>query len=87
MAVDKAPPSKKKKEIAADFGILQNTLSTILKNRSSILDNQQQQVLNPQRKRLHTAKHPDVEEALLKWFKNARVRNLLISGPLLMTKA
>ena len=86
MAVDKAPPSKKKKEIAADFGILPNTLSIILKNRSSILDNQQQQVLNPQRKRLRTAKHPDVEEALLKWFKNARDRNLPISGPLLMTK-
>ena len=79
LAVDKAPPTKKKKEIAADFGILPNTLSTILKNRSSILDNQQQQVLDPQRKRFRTAKHPDVEEALLKWFKNARDKNLLMT--------
>ena len=35
-AVNSAPSSKKKKEIAADFGILVNTLSTILKNRDSI---------------------------------------------------
>ena len=38
-AVDGAPLSKKKKDIAADFGIPANTLSTILKNRDSILSN------------------------------------------------
>jgi hypothetical protein len=87
LAVDGAPSSKKKKEIAADFGILPNTLSTILKNRSSILENQQQQLLDPHRKRFRTAKHPDVEEALLKWFTMTRDKNFPISGPLLMTKA
>ena len=86
-AVDSAPSSKKKKEIAADFGIPANTLSTILKNRDSILSNQEQQVLDPQRKRFRTAKHPDVEEALFRWFKAARDKNIPVSGPLLATKA
>ena len=34
--VDTSPPGKKKKEIAAEFGIPPSTLSTILKNRDSL---------------------------------------------------
>jgi hypothetical protein len=65
-AVDNAPPSKKKKDIATDFGILPNTLSTILKNRSAIMANQQQQSIAANRKRFCSTKYPEVEEALLK---------------------
>ena len=86
-AVDTAPPSKKKKDIATDFGILPNTLSTILKNRSAIMANQQQQSIAANRKRFRSPKYPEVEEALLKWFKTKRDKNVPILGPLLMTKA
>lgn len=86
-AVDGAPLSKKKKDIAADFGIPANMLSTILKNRDSILSNQEQQIMDPGRKRFRTAKHPDVEEALFRWFKAAHDKNIPVSGPLLATKA
>lgn len=80
-----APLSEK--DIAADFGIPTNTLSTILKNRDSILSNQEQQVMDPERKRFRTAKHPDVEEALFRWFKAVRDKNIPVSGPWLATKA
>ena len=42
--------------------------------------------MDPQRKQFRTAKHPDVEEALFRWFKAARDKNVSVSGPLLATK-
>ena len=44
-------------------------------------------MFEPDRKRMRTAKHEDLEAALLVWFKQARFHNALISGPLLMEKA
>ena len=35
---------------------------------------------------MRTAKHADVEDALLLWFKNARAMNVPLSGPILQAK-
>jgi len=77
---------KRKKDIATEFGIPTSTLSTILKNadeiiqRSTLCDN-----LNLERKR--NAEFPDIEECLLKWFKQYRDRNVSIGGPIMQQKA
>ena len=42
--------------------------------------------MDPQRKRFQTVKHPDVEEALFRWFTAACNKNIPVSGPLLATK-
>ena len=39
------------------------------------------------RKKMRTAQHTDVEEALFQWFKNVRDQNIPISGPTLAAKA
>ena len=39
----------------------------------------------PERKRTRTAQHEDLEEAVHKWFTNARAHNLPVSGPFLKT--
>ena len=39
------------------------------------------------RKKLRAAGYPEVEEALLKWFKTARDHNVPISGPFMMQRA
>ncbi|GFV18231.1 tigger transposable element-derived protein 4 [Trichonephila clavipes] len=41
----------------------------------------------PKRKRIKTAKHEDLEMALLAWFKQARSQNVSISGPLMLKRS
>lgn len=76
---------KKKSEIAKDFGIPANTLSTYLKNKDKILNN----VANSDkcRKRAKGPENPDVDDCVFKWFKQARNNKIPISGPLIMAKA
>jgi transposase-like protein len=76
-----------KKDIAAKFGILPNTLSTILKNKGEIVANYESTGMSPSRKRQRTVPHETVDNALLEWFKEKRQENIPISGPLLLQKS
>ena len=69
----KAVNSKKKSKslIAQEFGVAKSTVSTIMKNKK-ILKAVESSSYLPERKRLRTAAHTDIEEALLLWFKQAR---------------
>lgn len=77
---------KSKSEIAKEFGIPPNTLSTYLKNKDKILNS----VTKPgdkDRKRARGPENPDVDECVLKWFKQARDKNIPLSGLLVRAKA
>lgn len=77
---------KKKSQIAKDFGIPPNTLSTYLKNKDKILNS----AINENgkdRKRARGPENPDVDECVLKWFKQARDKKIPLSGPLVRAKA
>lgn len=78
---------RKKKDIAAEFGIPPNTLSTILKNKELVLRAVRESSFWPSRKRLKKSNFPDVEEGMVQWFKNTQDRNLPVSGPLLKQTA
>ncbi|WAR17416.1 TIGD6-like protein, partial [Mya arenaria] len=67
---------KTKRQIAEDFSIPQNTLSTWLKTKNQIKANSSP----PERKLARTAKRPELEAALLKWFKGQRAKNSTIDG-------
>lgn len=54
----------KKKQIAKDFGIPSSTLSTILKNKETILRNFADNKGN--RKKMRNGDHPEVEKCLMK---------------------
>lgn len=77
---------KKKKVIAADFGIPPSTLSTIIKNREEILKKAENGVSND-RKRFKTCTYEDIDKVTLEWFKMARDKNVSMSGPLIREKA
>ena len=79
--------SLSKKQIAEKFGISSSTLSTWLKNAESIRQKVTSGEVGPQRKRDRTAKFPEVEDALLKWFTNARTQSVAISGEMMREKA
>ena len=72
--------------IASAFGVNQSQISRIQKNKEKIIEEWQRNI-NPDRKRKRAGKSEDVEEALLRWFSQARSHQLPVSGPLLIQKA
>ena len=76
-----------KKQIALDFKIPMSTLSTWIKKSDEIKQKYLSGEMGSQRKKNRGAKFPEVEQALLKWFKNARDQNVTISGEIMREKA
>lgn len=75
----------KKKDVSLKYGIPPSSLSTILKNRINITTHAGELV--PQRKRAKKCKFETVDEAMLKWVKIAREKNLPVSGVIIREKA
>ncbi|NXT85773.1 TIGD4 protein, partial [Zapornia atra] len=78
---------KKKADIAAKYGIKKNSLSSIMKNKEKVLEAFESLRFDPKRKRLRTAFHTDLEEALMKWYRIAQCLNVPVNGPMLRLKA
>ena len=72
--------------IAKKFGISQAQVCSIAKKKDIILQNHKHGE-NLFRKRKRKASHEDIDEALFRWFKQARSRNAPINGPILKEKA
>lgn len=75
----------KKKVIAQEYDIPQSTLSTIIKNKATILQFGAEIKGKASFKRNRPSK--TVNTALVKWFGSAREKNLPVSGPVLKQKA
>ena len=86
-ATENKPPGKKKKEIAEDFHIPPNTLSSILKNKDKYLDAFYGGTVNVDKKRQRPAQYEEVDKALLHWFSCVCSSNAPVNGPILMAKA
>ncbi|KAM5255825.1 tigger transposable element-derived protein 4 [Ctenodactylus gundi] len=78
---------KKKAEIAAEYGIKKNSLSSIMKNKEKVLEAFESLRFDPKRKRLRTAFYTDLEEALMRWYRIAQCLNVPVNGPMLRLKA
>ncbi|XP_048189609.1 tigger transposable element-derived protein 4 [Perognathus longimembris pacificus] len=78
---------KKKAEIAAEYGIKKNSLSSIMKNKDKVLEAFESLRFDPKRKRLRTAFYTDLEEALMRWYRIAQCLNVPVNGPMLRLKA
>uniref|UniRef100_H3A0Z6 HTH CENPB-type domain-containing protein n=1 Tax=Latimeria chalumnae TaxID=7897 RepID=H3A0Z6_LATCH len=63
-----------------------SSLSAWIKYGDKIKLVYENQIFGYARKRMRMAKHPDVEEALFLWFKNARAQDVPVSGPILQIK-
>ena len=53
------------------YEILKSTPPTIIKNKETILEAFEQSTFAPSKKRMRTAAHVEVEEALVSWLKYA----------------
>lgn len=76
--------TKSKAEICREHGIAQSSLSTILKDKDKIRAAINQGTRQLKKQRMST--FPDVDKALLIWFKQARTKDVPISGPILIEK-
>ncbi|NXM72833.1 TIGD4 protein, partial [Serilophus lunatus] len=78
---------ERKADIAAKYGIKKNSLSSIMKNKDKVLEAFETLRFDPKRKRLRTAFHADLEEALMKWCRIAQCLKVPVNGPMLRLKA
>ncbi|XP_069710975.1 tigger transposable element-derived protein 4 [Phaenicophaeus curvirostris] len=78
---------ERKADVAAKYGIKKNSLSSILKNKEKLLEAFESLRFDPKRKRLRTASHSDLEEALVRWCRLARRLAVPLSGAMLRLKA
>ncbi|KAH7966927.1 hypothetical protein HPB49_020780 [Dermacentor silvarum] len=68
------------------YNVKQSTLGTYVKNEQQILQSFESEKFQASRKRLRTAAHPQLEEALLRWVTDCRNAHLPLSGPLIMAQ-
>ena len=78
---------KTKAAIAADYGVPPNTLSTWLKKKEEYKQAFLTQSFGPANKRMKKGDYEDVDDALDTWMREARARDIPISGPILQAKA
>lgn len=78
---------KKQVDISKDLGVAPSTIATILKDRAKITELHRGSQLAPSRKRLRLGNFQVVDQAVLTWFKDARLQDVPVSGPLLQEKA
>lgn len=75
---------QKKADVCRKFGLVNSTVGGIIKNKEKIMKSYED---GAGRKRIRTCAKTNIDDALIKWFKQCRSANLPINGPLLMQKA
>jgi transcriptional regulator with XRE-family HTH domain len=79
-------PQPTQKQLAEIYGVKQNTISDILRNKQKWLEiDIESNIL--EKKRIRTISYPDVESSLAIWFMQALLANQTITGDILKTKA
>ncbi|XP_063216054.1 tigger transposable element-derived protein 6-like [Bacillus rossius redtenbacheri] len=78
---------KKQVEVAKSYGVAATTVSTIVKDRAKIEKMYDESLFDCDRKRLRSGDHQGLEEALNKWLKETRSKNVPVNGPMLQAKA
>ena len=85
-AIHDVASRKSKSEVAKSLGVPRTTLNNWLKDQDKILRAVDQALFSSQRKRMRTALHSDIDECLLRWFREARAQNIPINDGLLAAK-
>ena len=85
LVIDELEKKTLQSTVAKKFGISQSQVSRILKSKKKLFSAHRSNK-NPTRKRARKSTQEDVEDALLQWFKQAKSRGLIITGPMLREK-
>lgn len=85
--INEVKNGSKKKDVASKYGVPPNTVSTILKNKESIITAMEYGTASGSSKRLKKPTYENVDKAIIDWFQAARSQNLPLSGGLIKEKA
>ena len=85
LVIDELEKKTSQSTVAKKFGISQSQVLQILKSKEKLFSAHRSNK-NPTRKRERKSTQEDVEDALLQWFKQAKSRGLIITGPMLREK-
>ena len=77
---------KIKKEVCLQYGLASSSLSTIIKNEQKIREEFEKN-RDSTRLTVRKAPHEELEQALIKWVRLVRERNITLIGPLIQEKA
>lgn len=83
--IDEISSGASNADICRKYSLATSTVSTIWKNKNKI-----KEILNSNISKLKRIRKPvnkEVDQALLRWFKQKRTENVPISGPILQEKA
>jgi hypothetical protein len=75
-----------KKDVAAEYNVPRNTLSTWLKNKEKIV-NAFESGNNRSTQKLKSSSYENLDKAVYKWFVKVRDEGLPVNGPILKEKA
>lgn len=76
-----------RKEIAEKYDLKKSTLATYIRNEAAIVKAFEEEQFVNSRKRLRSAAHPELEEAVYKWVTEVRTHNLPMTGDMIRAKA
>ena len=86
LVIDELEKKTLQSTVAKKFGISQSQVSQNLKSKEKLFSAHRSNK-NPTHKRARKSTQEDIEDALLQWFKQAKSRGLIITGPMLREKA
>ena len=75
-----------KKNVSKKFSVSQNTLTYWIKHKEDIISKYESDQFGVKRQNLSVGKHYSVDEAVCKWFMNAREQNVTIGGNIIREK-
>ncbi|XP_018319168.1 tigger transposable element-derived protein 4-like [Agrilus planipennis] len=75
---------EKKSDVGRRYGLTPSTVSTIWKCKDKVLQAELQGCLY---KKLRKPKFEDLDRAMVEWLETQRIKNVLITGPILKSKA
>ncbi|GFO22523.1 tigger transposable element-derived protein 4 [Plakobranchus ocellatus] len=84
---DTEKKTKTQSKICEEYSIARGSLHTILKDKDKIMSAYTQGLFSQNRKKMRRPETNDVDRALFTWFKDARSKNVPLSGPILVEKA
>jgi hypothetical protein len=87
LAIVNNAPSLTTAELAVKYSLAKSTISTIVSDKAKVLQHFQQNIANPNSKRLRGSYYEDVEEAVMFWFEKATKMNITVDGPLVQAHA
>jgi hypothetical protein len=81
-----AEKGQKQVDLCKEHSLSKSTIATIIANKDKILKVFEENKIKPERKKIRASNYQQVEDAVHTWYRQMRVKNLPVTGPILIEK-